>query len=176
MFIKLDNEVYEVTEYTHITPGNKRAIIQTKLKSFRNDNTIEERFSSSDKIEVAIIEQVPVEFLYRKGNDYVFMNQNTYEEVILSKDLLGESILYLTPNLELKVNHCDDETIGIVLPVTVDLKIVETEPALKTATITNVHKSAKLETGLTVQVPPFVGQDEIIRVDTRDGKYVERVK
>ena len=176
IIIKFDNELYEVVDYQHVTPGNWRAMVQTKLRNIKTNNVKEHRFRSSDRMEVITIEQVPVEFLYQKGEEYVFMNQTNYEEITLSQEVLSESAVYLRPNLEVLLNYYDGAPVGIQLPVTVDLKIIETAPPLKTATITNVYKPATCENGLVVPVPPFVETGETIRVDTRDGHYVERVK
>lgn len=176
MFIRLDGNVYAVVDYTHITPGNKRAIIQTKLKNVANQVTTERRFSSQDSLEVVILEQIHAEFLYKKANNYVFMDHADYEEITLSSEMLGDKISYLTSNLEIMINTFDGVPVSVQLPVTVDFKITETAPPMKTATITNVHKPATLETGLVVQVPPFVKTGETIRVDTRNGKYMERAK
>lgn len=176
MFIRLDGDVYTVVSYTHNTPGNKRAIIQTKLKNVTSQAIIERRFSSQDSLDIVILEQITAEFLYKKADNYIFMDHTDYEETTLSSETLGDNIQYLTPNLEIMINTFDGVAIGIQLPMAVSLKITETAPPMKTATITNLYKPATLETGLVVQVPPFIETGESIRVDTRNGKYLERAK
>lgn len=176
IIIKLDNELYEVVNYQHITPGNWRAMVQSKLRNIKTNSTKEQRFRSTDRIEVINVEQVPAEFLYKQGNDYIFMNHTNYEEITLTQEILGDAVAYFTSNLELLINYYEGAPVGVQLPMTVDLKVTQTAPPLKTATITNVHKPATLENGLVVPVPSFVETGETIRIDTRDGHYVERVK
>jgi elongation factor P len=175
MRIKFDNELYEVLEYEHIAPGNWRAMVQVKLRNLKTTNTTEYRFRSTDRVQVMMIEQTPAEYLYQKDTFYIFMNTETYEEVSIEQGLLKEKTRYLKENQSVMLTYCEGVLIDVQLPITVDLKIVETAPPLKTATITNVSKPATLETGLVVQVPSFIQQDEVIRIDTRDGRYVERV-
>ncbi|MFH1231559.1 MAG: elongation factor P [Planctomycetota bacterium] len=176
MTIKFQGELYEVTDYDHITPGNWRAMMQVKMRNIKTNSTFEYRFRSSDRVEQMAIEQLPVEYLYQKGSLIVFMNTENYEEVSVPAEFVGNKIKYFSSNLPVMLIYCDGSLINVQLPVTVDLKIIETDPPLKTATITNVFKSATLETGLVVQVPAFVEKGEIIRIDTRDNSYVERVK
>ncbi|MDI6786930.1 MAG: elongation factor P [Planctomycetota bacterium] len=176
MTIKFNNELYEVTDYDHITPGNWRAMIQAKMRNLKTNSTLEYRFRSSDRIEVMLIEMTPSEYLYQKGSSYIFMNTQNYEEISISQELLKEKTKYLSANQSIMLVYCDGNLIDVQLPITVDLKITETSPPLKTATITNVSKSATLETGLVVQVPAFIEQGEVVRVDTRDGRYMERVR
>ena len=172
--VKIDNQLYTVTDVMHITPGNWRAIIQCKLKNLKTGSTLEKRFSSGDKIEDVYIEQADMEYLYSDGNSVVLMNHENYEQLQLYKELIGDDIQYLKENTIVKVNFCEGKPIAVQLPFVVELKITETEPPLKGATVTNVYKPAKLETGATVQVPPFIEVGEVIKVDTRDGKYIER--
>jgi elongation factor P len=115
-----------------------------------------------------------MEYLYQDGDSYVFMNTQNYEQLYLNKDVLGDSVDYLTPNLQIKVEFFDGKPVGVELPQTVDLKVVETEPGLKSATASSVTKPAKTETGLVVQVPPFINEGETIRVDTSEGAYLSR--
>ena len=173
--VKIDGSLYVVIDVTHITPGNWRAITQCKLKNMQTDATLERRFSSGDKLEDVYIEQQDMEYLYLDGDHLVFMNQENYEQMNISKELVGDMFGYLKENTIVKVNFCEGKPIGVQLPAVVELKVAETEPHLKGATITNVYKPATMETGILVQVPPFIGIGEMIKVDTRDGKYVERV-
>lgn len=176
MTIKFNNELYEVLDYDHITPGNWRAMIQAKMRNIKTNSTLEYRFRSSERVEQMAIEQLQVEYMYQKGSSIVFMNTENYEEVSVPEKIVGDKAKYFSSNLSVILIYCDGFLINIQLPVTVDLKIIETDPPLKSATITNVFKAATLETGLVIQVPAFVEQGEIIRIDTRDNSYVERVK
>lgn len=176
MAIKLNGELYRVFSFQHITPGNWRGMVQTKLKSLKSGAIIENRFRSEDRIEQAYLETHEMEYLYSDGTDYYFMNTETFEQIHLPVELLEDSIPYLTPNIRIQVEFYEANPIGIELPPSVELKVVSTEPALRGATVSNVNKPATLETGLVIQVPPFVNQGEVIRVDTSEGKYLERVK
>ena len=176
MAIKLNNELYRVFSFQHITPGNWRGMVQTKLKSLKSGSIIEHRFRSEDRVERAFLETHEVEYLYADGNDYYFMNTETYEQFHLSADTLEDAISYMVPNIKMKIEFYETNPIGVELPSSVDLRVVSTEPALRGATVSNVNKPATLETGLVIQVPPFVNEGELIRVDTSEGKYIERVK
>jgi elongation factor P len=137
---------------------------------------MEHRFRSEDRIAQAILDETEMQFLYRDGDDFHFMNTESYEQIQLHKDVLGESADYLLPDGMIKVEFYEGKPVGIELPAMVELKVVETEPGLKSATASNVTKAAKLETGLVVQVPPFINEGDKIRVDTTEGKYLERAK
>ncbi len=176
MTIKLNGELYRVFSTMHITPGNWRGMVQTKLKSLKTGSIIENRFRSEDRVEQAYLETHEMEYLYTDGTDYYFMNTATFEQIHLPMDLLEDSIPYLTPNIKIQVEFYEGRPIGIDLPPSVALKVISTEPALRGATVSNVSKPATLETGLVIQVPPFVNEGEVIRVDTAEGKYQERVK
>ncbi|MBI4564018.1 MAG: elongation factor P [Planctomycetes bacterium] len=172
--VKWEGSLWTVVNVDHITPGNWRAIIQIKLRNLNTGVAKEQRFSSSDKLEQAFIEPHDYEYLYQNGDTYVFMNQENFEQIELHKDLLGDDVKWLKENLPVKINFLEGRAISVELPFTVELNVVRTEPALKGATITNVYKPATLETGAVVQVPPFITEGETIRVDTREGKYLER--
>ena len=174
MVIKHNNDLHMVFSVEHRTPGNLRAFIQAKLRNIRTGAMFEYRFRSGDAIDKVVVDEVQMEYLYNEGDSYYFMNTETYEQTYLSKDLLGDAVDYLTPNLGIKVEFFDGKAVGIELPQTVTLTIVETEPGLKSATATNVTKPAKTETGLIVQVPPFINEGEKIRVDTSEGAYLSR--
>jgi elongation factor P len=174
MVIKHNNDLHSVFSVEHRTPGNLRAFIQAKLRNLRTGAMFEHRFRSSDAIEKITVDQVQMEYLYPDGEDHVFMNTENYEQLHLGKDVLGDAVDYLTPNLQISVEFYDDKPVGIELPQTVDLKVVETEPGLKSATASSVTKPAKTETGLVVQVPPFINEGETIRVDTSEGAYLSR--
>lgn len=174
MVIKHNNDLHMVFSVEHRTPGNLRAFIQAKLRNIRTGAMFEYRFRSGDAIDKVMVDEVDMEYLYNEGDSYYFMNTETYEQTYLSKDILGDAVDYLTPNLGIKVEFFDGKAVGIELPQTVTLTIVETEPGLKSATATNVTKAAKTETGLVVQVPPFINEGEKIRVDTSEGAYLSR--
>ncbi len=174
MVVKHNNELYSVFSMTHRTPGNLRGFVQVKMRSLKNGSMMENRFSSEDKVEKAIMEEVEMEYLYDDGEYYYFMNTQDYEQMHLTKDLLGDAIYYLIPQLKVKVEFYEGKPMSVELPATVDLTVVETEPGLKGATVSNVGKPAKLETGLMVQVPAFIVEGEKIRVNTSEGTYQER--
>jgi len=176
MVIRRDGELFSVFSFTHLTPGNKRGFVQSKLRNLRTGALIDHRFRSVDTIERVALEQQEMEYLYQDGTDYIFMNTTTYEQVHLGENLLGNSMLYLVPNITIRVEFYQQTPVGIQLPTTVDLEVVETEPGLKSATASSVNKPAKLETGLVVQVPPFVNAGEKVRVDTSSGAYLERAR
>jgi elongation factor P len=174
MIIKHNNELHLVFSVEHRTPGNLRAFIQAKLRNLRTGAMFEHRFRSPDPIERVIVDEVPMEFLYNDGDDYYFMNMENYEQTHLKRDTLGDAVDYLIQNLEIKVSFHDGLAVGIELPQVVEMTIVETEPGLKSATASSVTKPAKTETGLVVQVPPFINEGEKIRVDTAEGAYMSR--
>ena len=174
MIIKHNNDLHTVFSVEHRTPGNLRAFIQAKLRNLRTGAMFEHRFRSPDPIEKIVVDEVDMEFLYNDGDDYYFMNTETYEQTHLKRNTLGDAVEYLTPNLQIKVEFYDNKPVGIELPQTVELTVVETEPGLKSATASSVTKPAKLETGLVVQVPPFINEGEKIRVDTAEGAYLSR--
>jgi elongation factor P len=174
MVIKHNNELHAVFSVEHRTPGNLRAFIQAKLRNLRTGAMFEHRFRSPDPIDRVIVDEIPMEYLYADGDDYYFMNTENFEQTHLRRDTLGDAVEYLTPNLQIKVEFYDGKAVGIELPQTVDLKVVQTEPGLKSATASSVTKPAKTETGLVVQVPPFINEGETIRVDTAEGAYLSR--
>jgi elongation factor P len=174
MIIKHNNDLHSVFSVEHHTPGNLRAFIQAKLRNLRTGAMFEHRFRSPDPIERIVVDEIDMEFLYSDGDDFYFMNTESYEQTHLKRDTLGDAVEFLTPNLQIKVEFYDNKPVGIELPQTVELTVVETEPGLKSATASSVTKPAKLETGLVVQVPPFINEGEKIRVDTAEGAYLSR--
>ncbi|HZZ40917.1 MAG TPA: elongation factor P [Acidobacteriaceae bacterium] len=174
MIIKHNNDLHLVFSVEHRTPGNLRAFIQAKLRNVRTGAMFVERFRSPDPIERVIVDEIPMDFLYNDGDDYYFMNIENYEQTHLKRDTLGDAVEYLTANLQIKVSFHDGKPVGIELPQTVELTVVETEPGLKSATASSVTKPATTETGLVVQVPPFINEGEKIRVDTAEGAYLSR--
>jgi elongation factor P len=174
MVIKHNNDLHAVFSVEHRTPGNLRAFIQAKLRNLRTGAMFEHRFRSADAIDKVTVDEVKMEYLYNDGDSYYFMNTENYEQTYLGKDILGDAVDYLTPNLQIDVEFFDGKAVGVELPQTVDLTVVETEPGLKSATASSVTKPAKTETGLIVQVPPFINEGEKIRVDTSEGAYLSR--
>ncbi|PYS64480.1 MAG: elongation factor P [Acidobacteria bacterium] len=184
MVIVFEGEPCRVVEFRHHTPGNLRAMIQTKLRSIRTGSSFEHRFrsadtierASADTIERASLEQHEMEYLYSDGSHHHFMNTETFEQIALSDDELGDAAQWLTPGLKIQVEFYDGTPIGIDLPPSLELTVTQTEPSLKGATVSNVNKPATLENGVTIQVPPFVNEGDRIRVDPSEGRYMERAK
>lgn len=174
MIIKHNNDLHSVFSVEHRTPGNLRAFIQAKLRNLRTGAMFEHRFRSGDPIEKITVDEIKMEFLYNDGDDYYFMDTSNYEQTNLKHDVLGDAVEYLTPNLQITVEFFDGKAVGIELPQTVELTVVETEPGLKSATASSVTKPAKTETGLVVQVPPFINEGDKIKVDTSEGAYLSR--
>ncbi len=174
MVIKFNNDLFSVFSVNHRTPGNLRGFVQVRMRNLRSGSMIEHRFSSEDRVEKALLDEQEMEYLYDDGEYYYFMNTTDFEQIHLTKDLLGDGVQYLTPNLKVQVEFYEGKPLSVELPATVDLKVLETEPALKGASVSNVTKPAKLETGLVVQVPPFITEGEVIRVNTAEGTYQER--
>jgi elongation factor P len=176
MIVNHEKDLWRVMNVVHVTPGNWRGMVQTKLRNLRAGTQTEHRFRSEDKVERVSFEQHEMEYLYQGDGQWHFMNTETYEQIALDAEQLGDATSYLTPNARIEVEFYEDKPMGVSLPKTVDLKVVETTPGLKTATVTNVLKPATLETGLVVQVPNFVNEGDLIRVDTETGEYLSRAK
>ncbi len=174
MIIKHNDNLHLVFKVEHRTPGNLRAFIQAKLRNLKSGAMFEHRFRSADSIEKVVVDEVSMEFLYADGDDYYFMNPVDFEQTVLKGSTLGDAVEYLTPNLQIKVSYHDGQAVGIELPSSVELTVLETEPGLKSATASSVTKPAKTETGLVVQVPSFINEGEKIRVDTSEGAYLSR--
>jgi elongation factor P len=174
MVVKFNNDLFSVFSVVHRTPGNLRGFVQAKMRNVRSGTMIEHRFSSEDKIERAALEEQKMEYLYDDGEYYYFMNTETFDQLHLTKDILGDAIQYLVPQLQVSVEFYEGKPMSVELPATVDMTVVETEPGMRGASVSNVTKAAKLETGLVVQVPPFIAEGEKIRVNTAEGTYQER--
>src|ERR1043166_613395 len=174
MVVKFNNDLFSIFKMEHRTPGNLRGFVQVKMRNFKSGTMIEHRFASEDRVEKAMLDEQQMEYLYDDGEYYYFMNTETFEQMHLMKDLLGDATQYLIPQLKVHVEFYEGKPISVELPPTVDMTVVETEPGLKGATVSNVTKPAKLETGLVVQVPPFITEGERIRVNTAGGTYQQR--
>jgi len=174
MIIRHNGELFTIHKAEHRTPGNLRAFVQARMRNLRSGAMIDHRFRSEDTVERAVIDEVEMQYLYSDGDSFYFMNTTNYEQISLHKETVGDRAAYLVPDVLLNVAFFEGRPVDIELPPTVDLKVVQTEPGLKGASATNVPKPATLETGLVVQVPLFIGEGEIIRIDTTEGKYLER--
>ncbi len=176
MVITMEGVNFVVVDFAHHTPGNLRAMVQTKLRNMNSGSLIDKRLRSVDQIEVPYVETKEYEYLYSQGDEHVFMDTETYDQISFTPEILGTAMQYLLPNSKVMVMHVADKPVSIEVPASIDLTVVDTPPSIKGATATNQYKEATLETGLKVTVPPFVGPGEKIRIDTRTGEYVERVK
>ncbi len=176
MVILFNDEPHKVLDFQHRTPGNLRAFVQVRLRNLNSGTSLEHRFSSTENVERAILEQHEMEYLYADGGLHYFMNSETFEQIPMNRETLGDALDYLLPGTKIQVDFFNGQPIGIELPSTVDLKVVETEPELKGATASASYKPATLETGVTIQVPPFVKEGDIVRVNPADGTYQERAK
>jgi len=174
MVIRHEGELYTVFSVDHRTPGNKRGAMQTRMRSLRTGCIVDYRFRAEEFVERAILDEIEYEYLYHDASGYHFMNVETYEQIALTPEVLGEAVNYLIPNVQLSVEFYEGKPIGVVLPDTVDLTVVDTEPTVQKATASAVMKPAKLETGLMIQVPPFVNNGDKVRVDTSEARYVQR--
>ena len=176
MVVQHQNILHRIIELIHITPGNKRGFVQTKLRNLRTGLQTEYKFRSEDRVDKVTLDQQEMEYLYQSGEDYYFMNAETYEQITLSKETLGDSILYLIPNLRLRVDFYNDQPVSLTLPKTVDLKVNDAPPAMRTASATNEMKPVTLETGLSIRVPSFINSGDKVRVETENGEYLSRDK
>ncbi len=175
MTIVIDGQLYRVLEAIHTGTARGQAYIQTKLRNVKDQTLLDYRFSSKDRVEQAYLETVEMEYLYKNDNQYIFMNLETYEQISLSEEMIGENIYYLVPNVVFIMEMYEGKPVGLQPPITVDLKVIKTEPYLKGATQAASNKPATLETGLTINVPPFIEEGDTIKIDTRENKYLERV-
>ena len=176
MVILFEGQPCKVVEFRHHTPGNLRAMVQTKLRNILSGSSFEHRFRSADTVERASLEQHEMEYLYSDGSHHHFMNTETFDQVALSADELGDAAEWLAPGIKIQAEFYDGSAIGIDLPPSLELTVTQTEPTMKGATVSNVNKPATLENGVTIQVPPFVNEGDRIRVDPIEGRYLERAK
>jgi elongation factor P len=176
MVVLFEGKLCKVVDFRHHTPGNLRAMVQTKLRDLRTGSSFEHRFRSADTVERASLEQHEMEYLYSDGSGHTFMNTENYEQTTLTNEDLGDAAQWLSPGLRIQAEFYEGNPIGIELPPSLELTVVETEPSLKGATVSNVNKPAKLENGATIQVPPFINEGDRIRVDPTEGRYMERAK
>lgn len=170
----LDDQIYRVLEYDHYKPGRGAAFVRTKLRNLRTGATVNRTFLSGDRVQEVRLEHQTVQYLYNDGDLYYFMNVETYEQPALSKEILEDVIPYLKEGITLEIEMYEGEPIGIELPTTVDLKVIDAPPGYAGDTATSATKEVTLETGLKVQAPLFVEVGDVVRIDTRTGEYITR--
>jgi len=170
--IDLDGELYSVEEFNHVKRGRGGAFVRTRLKNLQSGDTLRKVFPPQEKIQDAFISSVPAQFLYQDGDNYHFMEQNTFEERIISRELLGEKAGFLPPNVEVSLSVYRERVIGVELPSAVDLTVRRADPGLKGDTAGSATKPVTLESGYTLRVPLFINEGDVVKVDTRTGEYL----
>ncbi|MBN1765946.1 MAG: elongation factor P [Sedimentisphaerales bacterium] len=176
MVVVVDGNPCFVLEYQHVKLGKGGAVLQTKLKNVEDGTIVTKRIRSEESLEQVFVDKQKYEYLYSNGDEHVFMHKETYEQITLNTDAFGDGHKYAKPNIDVEIHTLNGKPLEVVMPNSVELEIVDTPPAIKGATATNQYKKATMETGVIVSVPPFVENGELIRVDTRTGEYLERVK
>ncbi|HTK82350.1 MAG TPA: elongation factor P [Bacteroidota bacterium] len=176
MCIRMDGDLWTIVEFQHVNPGNWRAFVRAKLKSLRSGKVIETRFRAGESVDAVRVETKEYQYLYHDGTGYVFMDQETYDQISVEEKVVGEGASYLKETETVEIMFNGSEIVALEVPVTVHLKVVETVPGVRGDTATGAQKPAKVETGATVNVPLFINEGDMIKVDTRTGDYVERVK
>lgn len=174
MFIEFEGQVYHVLESIHRTPGNLRAFMQIKMRNIRTGNQLEQRFSSFDKVEKVHLDNQKMQFLYKEGSDFFFMNSENYEQVQLNENDLGDAANFLLADAVIHVQFYEGKPVGVDLPKSMDFKVIETEPSIKGQTATSSYKPAKIETGVLIKVPQFVNEGDMIKIDPTTHEYLER--
>ena len=175
MLIKIDADLFRALDVQHVTPGNLRGFVRVKMRNIRNGVLADNRFRSEDVVERAVLDEREMQYLYQDGDDYYFMDTGTFDQIHISSEALGDSVNYLKSEMTIQVEFYGSEPVGIELPQTVDLKVTDTVPGIKGATASNQIKPATLETGVVVNVPPFINTGDMIRVNTETGEYLSRV-
>jgi len=176
MVLKVDGKLVVVVEYQHVKLGKGGAVLQTKFKNVLDGLTTNKRIRSEESLEDVFVDKQDYEYLYSSGNEHFLMHKETFDQIGIGDDLFGDGPKYLKPNIDVEVQFFDGKALNVVLPNSVELEVTDTPPAIKGATATNQYKKAIMETGLEITVPPFVENGELIRIDTRSGEYLERVK
>jgi len=174
MLIKLENDLYRVLDLQHFTPGNKRGFVQAKMRNIRTGQQGDNKFRAEEDVERAILDERQMQYLYRDGDSFHFMDTSTFEQIHLDAEVLGDNANYILPEMVITMEFYGDEPVGIELPVTVDLKVVDTTPGINRATASAQVKPATLETGLVVNVPAHVNIGDVIRIGTEDGEYLKK--
>jgi elongation factor P len=174
MLIKVDQDLFRVLELQHVTPGNLRGFVRVKLRNIRNGAMSDQKLRSEDTLDRATLDEREMQYLYQQGDDFYFMDTTSYEQTHITREALGDSVNYMKPEMMIQVEFYGEEPVGIELPPQVDLKVLDTAPGIKGATASNQVKPATLETGLVVQVPPFVNPGDIVKINTETGEYLSR--
>ena len=174
MLIKVEQDLFRVIDLMHVTPGNLRGFVRVKLRNIRNGALSDQKLRSEDTLDRATLEEKQMQYLYKDGDDYYFMDTVSYDQIHIPSEVLGDSVSYLKGEMTISVEFYGEEPVGIELPPTVDLKVTDTVPGIKGATASNQVKPATCETGLVVNVPPFVNTGDVIRVSTDTGEYLAR--
>ncbi|TBL79906.1 elongation factor P [Paenibacillus thalictri] len=172
--IEVEGDIFTVLDFQHVKPGKGAAFVRSKLKNIRNGNTVERTFRAGENVGRAHIENRQMQYLYASGTEHTFMDTETYDQVSLTSKQLEWELNFLKENMNINIMSYQGEITGISLPNSVELKVVETEPGIKGNTATGATKSAKVETGLNVQVPLFINEGDVLLIDTREGKYISR--
>jgi len=175
MLIKMGPDLFRVLDLTHFTPGNKRGFVQARMRNIRTGQQADNKFRAEEDVERAILDERQMQYLYRDGDAFHFMDTSTYEQIHLDAEVLGDNASYIIPEMVITMEFYGDEPVGIELPITVDLKVVDTTPGINRATASAQVKPATLETGLVVQVPPFVSVGDTLRISTETGEYLKKV-
>jgi elongation factor P len=175
MLVKLENDLYRVLDLQHVTPGNLRGFVRVKFRNIRNGSLSDQKLRSEEFLERAVLDEHEMQYLYKDGDAYHFMDTSTFEQLHIDAEVLGEAANYLIPDATITVEFYGTEPVGIELPQAVDLKVVETVPGIKGATASAQVKPATLETGLVVQVPPFINIGDAVRVNTETGEYLRKL-
>ena len=174
MLIKVGEDLFRVLELQHVTPGNLRGFVRVKFRNIRTGTLSDQKLRSEDSVDRATLDERAMQYLYRDGDSFHFMDTESYEQLHISEEALGDAVNYIIPDAVISVEFYGSEPVGIELPVTVDLKVEDTAPGIKGATASAQVKPARLETGLVVQVPPFVNTGDKVRVSTETGEYLSR--
>lgn len=172
--IEVDGDIYTVIDFQHVKPGKGAAFVRSKLKGLRNGNVVEKTFRAGETVSRAVIDTRAMQYLYNSGSEYTFMDNETYDQITLSEKQLEWEKKFLIENMNINISSYEGEIIGIQLPNSVELKVKETEPGIRGNTAQGATKNATLETGLTVQVPLFINEGDVLLIDTREGKYISR--
>lgn len=176
LIIKFKNDLFTITEFQHVKPGKGGAFVRTTLKSLRTGKVLDNTFRSGESIEIVRVERKKFQYLYREGDFLVCMDNETYEQINVPKNLFGDGVEYLKESEEIEILFNRDEIISVEIPIFVYLKVTQTEPGFRGDTATGANKPAKLETGANLNVPLFINEGDVLKVDTRTGAYVERIK
>jgi elongation factor P len=174
--VELDGVPYTIVDFQHVKPGKGGAFVRTKLKSLLTGRVLDQTFRSGEKVKKPDLMEREMQFLYREGDSFCMMDNETYEQIMLTEEQVGDARLYLTDNLDVKILFFNQQPVGVEIPLFVELEVAQTEPGLKGDTAAGGTKPATLESGVTIQVPLFINEGDRVKVDTRTGNYIERIK